>query len=130
MNNRKVWVLLTVVFLLAGTASWAAQTKAPTKTAPAAQGKATEKPKEHQATGAVVSSSATSLVISKAAGKGKSEWTFVVTPKIKTQGPVAKGAKVTVYYHEEKDQKIADRIKVWEATPATKAPAKTTKGKS
>lgn len=137
MNHKRIWILLTIVFLLAGTASWAAQAKAPAKAAPAAKAKATEKPKEHQATGTVVSSSATSLVISKAVGKNKSEWTFALTPKTKTQGSVTKNAKVTVYYHEEKDQKIADRVKVWEATstgkkttPAATKNTKAPKGKS
>ncbi len=129
MNNKKAWVLLTVVFLLAATASWAAQTapqtKAPAKAAPAAKEKAAagEKPKEHQATGTVVSLSSTSLVISKAVGKKKSEWTFVITPQTKTQGSVAKDARVTVYYHEEKDQKIAHRVKVWAAKASEKKPA-------
>lgn len=137
MNHKRIWILLTIVFLLAGTASWAAQAKAPAKAAPAAKAKATEKPKEHQATGTVVSSSATSLVISKAVGKNKSEWTFALTPKTKTQGSVTKNAKVTVYYHEEKDQKIADRVKVWEATstgkkttPAATKNTKAPKGKA
>lgn len=137
MNHKRIWILLTIVFLLAGTASWAAQAKAPAKAAPAAKAKATEKPKEHQATGTVVSSSATSLAISKAVGKNKSEWTFALTPKTKTQGSATKNAKVTVYYHEEKDQKIADRVKVWEATstgkktaPAATKNTKAPKGKS
>lgn len=129
MKNNKIWVSLTVVFLLAATASWAEQaapqTKAPAKAAPAAKEKAAaaEKPKEHQATGTVVSSSSTNLVISKAVGKKKSDWTFVITPQTKTQGTVAKDAKVTVYYHEEKDQKIAHRVKVWEGKAAEKKPA-------
>ncbi len=124
MNNKKVWALLTVVFLLAATASWAAQTapppKPPTKAAKAKMG---EEPKKHQATGTVVSSSNTSLVISKGTAKKKAEWTFVITPKTKTQGTVAKDAKVTVFYHEEKDQKIADRVKVWEGKAEGKKPA-------
>ncbi len=85
------------------------------KTMPAAKGKTTEKPKEHQATGTVVSSSTTSLVISKRAGASKSEWTFVVNDKTKTQGTVARDAKAVVYYHQEGDQKIADRVKVLSA---------------
>ena len=52
MSKKKIWAFLTVVFLLAGTGVWAAQTKAPSKPAPAKEaGKAvTEKAKEHQAT--------------------------------------------------------------------------------
>jgi hypothetical protein len=63
----------------------------------------------------VVSSSTTSLVISKRAGASKSEWTFVVNDKTKTQGTVARDAKAVVYYHQEGDQKIADRVKVLSA---------------
>jgi hypothetical protein len=127
MNNKKVWVLLATAFQLAASAAWAAQTKAPSKTAPAkaaapaAQSATAEKPKQHQATGTVVSFTDTSLVISKAVRKKKSDWTFVLNAKTKTQGILAKGAKVTVYYHEENAQKIARRVKVWEAKPAPAA---------
>ena len=132
MSKKKIWAFLTVVFLLAGTGVWAAQTKAPSKPAPAKEaGKAvTEKAKEHQATGTVVSSGASSLTISKGKGKGKAEWTFVVTPKTKTKGTVAKDAKVTVFYHEDKGDKVAHRIKVWEAKPEGAAPAKSKASKS
>ena len=137
MSQKKIWALLTVAFLLAGTGVWAAQTKAPSKPAPAKEaGKAvTEKPKEHQATGTVVSSSASSLTISKGKGKVKAEWTFVVTPKTKIKGTVAKDAKVTVHYHEDKGDKVADRINVHEAkaegkAPEGKAPAKSKASKS
>lgn len=132
MNNKKFWALLTAVFLVVTSAAWAAQTKAPPKAAkeptkaapPKAKSEAMEKPKEHQATGTVVSFTDTSLVISKGTGKGKSEWTFVRNGKTTTRGTLAKDAKVTVYYHEEKDQRIAHRIKVWAPAAAEKPPAK------
>ncbi len=74
-------------------------------------------------TGQVVSSNATSLTISKEKGKAKAESTFAITAKTKTDGTVAKDAKVTVYYHREKDQRIADRVKVWEGKAEEKKPA-------
>jgi hypothetical protein len=40
---------------------------------------------------------------------------LVVNDKTKTQGTVAKDAKVVVYYHEEGDQKTPDRVKVLSA---------------
>lgn len=130
MSHKKIWALLTAALLFASTAAMAAQTKAPSKAAPSKEGgKSTaEKPKEHQATGTVVSFSKTSLVISKTRPKG--EWTFTLTPKTKTTGTLAKDAKVTVHYHEEKDQKTADRINVLEAKPESKPPAKSKSSKS
>ncbi len=129
MNKMKFWALLIAAFLLVATVAGATQSKAPPKPSKSKSGSA-DKPKEHQATGKVVSFSATSLVISKAVGKKTSEWTFVLTPKTKTQGTLAKGGKVTVHYHEDKDQKIADRIKVWEASSGTKPAAKSKSSKS
>ena len=143
MNKRKVWVLLITLCLVAPTAAWAAQTGVPSKSAPAkepakgaapktpaksdaAAGKSAkaEKPKEHQATGTVNSFSDTSVVISKTVGKTKSDWSFVRDAKTKVQGTLVKDAKVTVYYHEDKDQKVAHRVKLLEAKTEAKPPAK------
>src|SRR5713226_3448612 len=117
MKKSKLWALLITALLLAATVAGTAQTKPPSKAASA------DKPKEHQATGKVVSFNTTSLVISKGVKK-TSDWPFVLNAKTKTQGMLAKNAKVTVHYHQDKDQKIADRIKVWEAASETKPAAK------
>ena len=61
-----------------------------------------------------MATSDTSLVIAKAVGKKKSEWTFARTAETKVQGNLAKDAKVIVYYDEENGKKIARRVKVLE----------------
>ena len=122
MKKSKLWALLITALLLAATVAGTAQTKPPSKSAPSKTASA-DKPKEHQATGKVVSFNTTSLVISKGVKK-TSDWPFVLNAKTKTQGMLAKNAKVTVHYHQDKDQKIADRIKVWEAASETKPAAK------
>jgi hypothetical protein len=129
MNKGKLWALLIAALLLAATVAGAAQTKASSKPAPSKAASA-DKPKEHQATGKVVSFNATSLVISKGVGKKTSDWPFVLNAKTRTQGMLAKNAKVTVHYHQDKDQKIADRIKVWEAASEAKPAAKSKSSKT
>lgn len=128
MNCKRIVVLLTAVLFLSASLGWAAQAKAPAKaaTTKAAETKSetAAKPKEHQATGTVVSFTDASLVISKSVGKQKSDWTFVRNADTKVQGTLAKDTRVTVYYHTEKDKKIAHRVKVLEAKPEAKAPAK------
>ena len=115
--SKRIWVLLTAVFFLLACTCWAAQTTAPAKATgktATPSTKATEKAKAHQATGKLVATSDTSLVIAKAVGKKKSEWTFARTAETKVQGNLAKDAKVIVYYDEENGKKIARRVKVLE----------------
>ncbi len=132
--NKKTWVLLATVFLFLASTCWAAQTTPPAKAtgkaaSPSAQ--ATEKAKGHRATGKVVAASDTNLVISKAVGKKKSEWTFARTADTKVQGNLVKDAKVTVYYNEENGKKIASRVKVLEPkSGATPEKSKATKPKT
>ncbi len=132
--NKKTWVLLAAVFLFLASTCWATQTTAPAKAtgkAASSSAKATEKAKDHQATGKVVAASDTNLVISKAVGKKKSEWTFARTADTKVQGNLAKDAKVTVYYNEENGKKIARRVKVLEPkSGATPEKSKATKPKT
>ncbi len=125
--NKKTWVLLTTLFLFLASTCWAAQATPPAKAtnkAASPTAKTTEKPKQHQATGQVASSSDTSLVIFKAVGTKKSEWTFVRNADTKVRGTLAKDAKVTVYYQEENGKKIARRVKVLEPKSVGEAPAK------
>ncbi len=130
MMTRKVFSLLSALGLFAFAAGWAAQTKPPSKTAPAkasAKSTSTEKPKQHQATGTVVSFTDTSLAISKNTGRNKSNWTFVRNAKTSVQGTLAKNAKVTVYYHEDGDKRIAHRVKVLEASKSATGKSTTSK---
>ncbi len=129
--NRKILALLAAAVFVSS-AGRAAQTGTPAKTAPSkgtsSKPASAEKAKQHQATGAVVSFTDTRLVISKATGKNKSDWPFALSPQTKIQGKLAKGARVTVYYHEEKTQRIAHRVKVLEASKTTaKSGAKSSK---
>jgi len=84
--------------------------------------------KKHQATGIVVSLSDTSLTIARGRGEKKTNWLFTRTERTRWQGIIKRGAKVVVYYHEEKGKRIADRIKVTEPAPpagsTTKPPGK------
>ena len=123
--SKKTWVLLTAVFFLLACTCWAAQTTAPAKATgktATPSTKATEKAKAHQATGKLVATTDTSLVIAKAVGKKKSEWTFARNGETKVQGNLAKDAKVIVYYDEENGKKIARRVKVLEPKSTGEAP--------
>jgi hypothetical protein len=123
---RKLMALFGAGLLFAASGILAAQTKTTSKAAKAtkAGSEAAEKPKQHQATGTVVSFTDTNLMMAKGQGKAKSEWTFVRNNKTATRGTLAKDAKVTVFYHEEKGRKIAHRINVWPAPKGGEKPAK------
>ncbi len=82
-------------------------------------------PKQHQATGDVAASASTQLVILKQFGRNKVRWTFVTNPKTRLDGKAAKGARVRIFYHEEKGQRVADRVKIMEAAPESSAAAAT-----
>lgn len=136
---QTVLVILTVVALVAG-AAWAgsgqaaskppekkpvaAQPAAPATPAKPAAQPATPAHEEHglEATGTVVSSSATSLVVSRMVKGKKTETTFAVTPDTqRTGGDPAPGARVEVHYRMEKNQRVATQIEVRGAT-ATSQP--------
>ena len=88
------------------------------KAAPAA--KKTAAVAKHTTAGTVKSSSATSLVITKA---GKDE-TFVVNSSTETKGTVDAGAKVTVHYTMDGKNMVATAITVAPAKAVGKAKGK------
>jgi hypothetical protein len=121
--------------LLAGLASLAfasANAQAPPPASPtipppqSAPSETPAPPKKHQATGIVLTLSDTSLVVAKGRGEKKTNFSFVRAPETRTTGTLKRGVKVTVFYHEEKGKKIADRIKILEE-PAPLPPLKVTK---
>ena len=121
-REKKVLVLLTALFLAGGSIAWAAQAKAPSQASPAKETKAgleTREAKTHQLTGAVSSFTDTSLVISHGPKAKKAETTLVLSPETKKEGTLANGVKVTVFYRAEGNDKVARRVKVHEAKPAT-----------
>ena len=93
------------------------------KAAPAAKPAAT--PTVHATKGVVKSVDATSLVISKVAGKGP-DTTFMLNSSTQKQGTLVAGASVDVRYHKEGKDNVATAVTVHEATPA-KPKAKSTK---
>jgi hypothetical protein len=77
------------------------------------------KPKQHQATGTLAASAPAQLAILKQFGRNKAQWAFVVNAKTAFDAKPAKGARVRILYHEEKGLRVADRVKILEAAPAT-----------
>ena len=86
-------------------------------------GAAAQQTKPHQATGTIASMSATKLTMTKQFGRNKAQWNFTIPPKTTVPAEVSKGARVTIYYHEEKDIRIADRIKLLDAKKDASKPA-------
>ena len=81
--------------------------------------------KQHQATGTVAGASPAQVVILKQFGRNTTKWNFVVNAKTRLETKPAKGMRVRINYHEEKNLRIADRIRL--AAPAhTNAPATAT----
>lgn len=104
--------------LMAGTAF--AQTSAPKTTAkPAPTAKVAAAPAVHATKGVVKSVDATTLVITKAGGKGP-ENSFMLNASTQRQGSIAAGATVDVRYRVEGKDKVATAVSA-EAKPAPKA---------
>lgn len=85
-----------------------------------AQAGATTPTLKHQATGTVESHTPTQIVMLHAVGKNKTQWDFVLTSATQIPPGVAKGVRVTIYYHDDNGKRIADRIKVIAVTPPKK----------
>lgn len=102
-----------------------AQTTTPTK--PAAKAAPAPKPAAtaavHATKGVVKSVDATTLVITKTAGKGP-ETTFVLNASTQKQGDIAVGASVDVRYHAEGKAKVATAVSVAKATASKTKVAK------
>jgi hypothetical protein len=93
--------------------------KPPAKTAPAPKPAATAA--VHATKGVVKSVDATTLVITKTAGKGP-ETTFVLNASTQKQGDISVGSSVDVRYHAEGKSKVATAVSVAKAG-ASKAKA-------
>lgn len=105
-------------------ATTAPGTPTQTKTATPASGsgsQTTAKPVTHQATGTVVSAGSTQIVVARQFGRNKVNWTFVVNAKTNMEGKPAKAMRVRVYYHDDKSQHVAERVRIVAAAPMTAA---------
>jgi hypothetical protein len=77
---------------------------------------------KHQATGTILLRSPSGIVMLKKFGEHTAKWDFVLTHDTEIPDGVAKGARVTIYYHyDSASKRIAERIKVISA-PAVKKP--------
>jgi hypothetical protein len=74
--------------------------------------------KQHQATGTVLVAAPTQVTILKNVGRNTTKWNFVVNANTKLETKPAKSMRVRIYYHEEKNLRVADRIK---AAPSASA---------
>ena len=77
--------------------------------------------KQHQATGTVLVAAPTQVTILKNVGRNTTKWNFVVNANTKLETKPAKSMRVRIYYHEEKNQRIADRIKPAPAAPVSQS---------
>ena len=116
--SSKLIAALVAIMLAGFGAGLAAQSQAPAKPAPAQ----TAKPTTMTATGTVVSSTATSLVISVKGKEKAEELTFSIQPATMKEGELAAGAKVHVEYKSEAGQNVATSIKVVPAKTKTAKP--------
>lgn len=113
-----------IVSLLVAAPVLAQTTSAPkpaAKTAPAPKPAASAT--VHATKGVVKSVDATTLVITKMAGKG-AETTFVLNPSTQKQGDISIGASVDVRYHTEGKSKVATAVSVAKAAAAKPKAAK------
>jgi hypothetical protein len=74
----------------------------------------------HATKGVVKSVDATTLVITKVAGKGP-ETSFVLSSTTQRQGAIAAGATVDVRYHADGKNKVATAVNVVDTKSGTKA---------
>jgi hypothetical protein len=123
MKFSSKFIAALVAITLAGFgAGLAAQSQTPAK--PASAQPAKPAAAAMTATGTVVSSTATSLVISVKGKEKAEELTFVLQPATVKEGELAAGAKVHVEYKSEAGQNVATSVKV---VPAKAKPAKPAK---
>ena len=82
--------------------------------------------KPHQATGTVAAASSSQVVILKKFGRNTTRWTFLINAKSKLDIKPIKNQRVRIYYHEEKGQRIAERIRL--ADPSGAKPSAEAQG--
>lgn len=82
--------------------------------------------KTHQATGEVLSVTATEFVILHARGRARQRMAFTLSDETSGRGELAKGKRVTVFYREVNGRRIAVRIRA----PRTHGSAHATPGKN
>lgn len=105
--------LLVAAPLCAQTTTPAPKTPARTASAPKPAATAAV----HATKGIVKSVDATTLVITKTAGKGP-ETTFVLNASTQKQGDISIGASVDVRYHAEGSSKVATAVSVAKVAPS------------
>lgn len=124
---KRLLVFLTALSLVFGGLVLTSQSAfAAQKKAKAEKKEKAAKAKAQKVSGTVSSASDTSLVVSHGAGASKTEDTFVLNPSTKKEGALENGAKVTVHYKMEGNDKVATVVKAGPAK-AMKAEKKSKK---
>jgi hypothetical protein len=128
MKQISIALVLAAAVLAGPSFAYAQATPSSSKPAPAAPAKKPAAPAAsaavHATKGVVKSVDASTLVVSKTAGKGP-ETTFVVNASTKKEGNVAVGSSVDVRYRMEGKDRVATAITAKEAkAPVAKAPVK------
>ena len=120
--ERFAWVAGLTMALCVVALAGQKDTKAKTNP-PASQAKTTQ-PATHFTQGTITSMDSDKLVLSRK-GRGKAQQvTFMLNPKTKRYGHLATGARVTVQFREDNNQRVAAAVREMEAKSA-RQPSKT-----
>ncbi len=120
--ERFAWVAGLTMALCVVALAGQKDTKAKTNP-PASQAKTTQ-PATHFTQGTITSMDSDKLVLSRK-GRGKAQQvTFMLNPKTQRYGNLATGARVTVQFREDNNQRVAAAVREMEAKSAGQ-PSKT-----
>src|SRR5216117_2594684 len=121
--ERFAWVAGLIMALCVVALAGQKDTKAKTNP-PASQAKTTQ-PATHFTQGTITSMDSDKLVLSRK-GRGMAQQvTFMLNPKTQRYGNLATGARVTVQFREDDDQRVAAAVREMTAKSAGGKPSKT-----
>jgi len=118
MHHGRTWIALAVALALAAAAQAPASPALAAKTSQtAATSSAAKRKALHQFTGTVTAVDKTSITVEKG-GKNAKTMVFTKDAEMRTDGDLARDARVTVYYRDEDGKPVARKVVVKGEAPS------------
>jgi hypothetical protein len=117
MHHGRTWIALALAFALAAAAQAPASPALAAKTSQTAATAGAKKKALHQFTGVVTAVDKTSITVEKG-GKNAKTMVFTRDAEMRTDGDLARDARVTVYYRDEDGKPVARKVVVKGEAPS------------
>jgi hypothetical protein len=117
MHHGRKWIALALAFALVAAAQAPASPAFAAKTSQTAASAASKKKALHQFTGVVTAVDKTSITVEKG-GKNAKTMVFTRDAEMRTDGDLARDARVTVYYRDEDGKPVARKVVVKGEAPS------------